>query len=129
MTILLFWGPLDSLKVPPTLCTITHLLPSRTSSSTPATPSFTTSRKAPVLASHTHQGKCDPSDQSTVWLWNGRTRSASRMAFGQFGELNNVTDAHFGSQSMGSNSVTSPGSSGSNAVRSGACQSYSIVLV
>ena len=38
-----------------------------------------------------------------MWLWNGRTRSASRMAYGQFGELNNVTDAHFGSQSTSSN--------------------------
>ena len=59
----------------------------------------------------------------------GGTKTNGQLRHGRFGELNNVADEHFGSQSMDSKSVTSSGSSGPNAVRSGACQSYSIVLV
>ena len=57
MIIILPWSLTHSLKSPRTLCTRTHFLPLATSSSTPATPSFMTSRLWPMLASHTHQGK------------------------------------------------------------------------
>ena len=55
-----------------------------------------------------------------------RCQRAEKRAVLAIGELNNVTDADFGSQSMKSKPLTSAAQS--NSVKSGGCQSYSTVL-